>query len=325
MKRILSLLISLGILALIYWRMDFTRLGPVFEKCDALWLVLSLGMVLPLTLLTAWRLDQLMPGKTRLGVGESNRLILVASVLNLFLPSKMGDFAKAWFIKERGHAGAGLAFALVVFEKACDMLSLLLWCAFGLLLYPEKNLLFWVMTAFVAAGLIGGLLLLGSPTFAGFVFKTGGRVLPEKMRAKLEKLADAWREMHEFFWRDRARLLLVSATSVLIWFLHLLQIWMFILALRAHAPFLASLALAPLAIFAGLLPLTFAGIGTRDAALIFFFHPYLDAPTAAALGILCTMRYVLPAIGGLPFVSRYVSTVRLAKAEAAGNGAAKKN
>lgn len=313
MKRILSLLVSLGILALIYWRMDFTRLGPVFENCDPLWLVLSLGMVVPLTLLTSWRLDQLMPGKTRLGVGESNRLILVASVLNLILPSKMGDFAKAWFIKERGHASAGLAFALVVFEKACDMLSLLLWCAFGLLLYPDKNLLFWIMTACVAAGLIGGLTLLGSPSFAGFVFKTGGRLAPGKIRTKLEKLADAWREMHEFFWRDRARLLLVSATSVFIWFLHLLQIWMFILALRAHAPFLASLALSPLAILAGLLPLTFAGIGTRDAALIFFFHPYLDTPTAAALGILCTMRYVLPALGGLPFVPEFLPGLRAVK------------
>ena len=62
MKRLLSLLISLGILAVIYWRMDFTRMGPVFRDCDLLWLVLSLGMVVPLTLLTAWRLDQLMPG-----------------------------------------------------------------------------------------------------------------------------------------------------------------------------------------------------------------------------------------------------------------------
>jgi uncharacterized protein (TIRG00374 family) len=320
MKRLISLLVSLAILAIIYWRMDFTRMGPVFRDCDPLWLVLSLGMVAPLTLMTAWRLDQLMPGGARLGIGESNRLILVASVLNLVLPSKMGDLAKAWFIKERGHAGAGLAFALVIFEKACDMLSLLLWCAFGLLLYPQKDVLFWTMTACVVGGLIGGLALLGSPALAGFAFKTGGRLARGRTRAKLEKLADAWREMHDFFWRDRARLLRVSAISVFIWFLHLLQIWMFVLALRAHAPFLASLALAPLAILAGLLPLTFAGIGTRDAALIFFFHPYLDAPTGAALGILCTMRYVLPALGGLPFVSRYLPGLQTAKGEASRAG-----
>jgi uncharacterized protein (TIRG00374 family) len=323
MKRLLSLLVSLGILAVIYWQMDFPRLGSTFRHGDPGWLVASLAMVVPLTMLTAWRLDQLLPGRNRLGVGESNRLILAACVLNLILPSKLGDLAKAWFIKERGHARSGLAFALVVFEKACDMLSLLLWCAFGLLLYPHKDGLFWTMTAFVAAGLAGGLALLGSPTFARRVFRSCQHLTPVKTRTKLEKLEAAWREMHDCFWQDRRQLLLVAGTSVFIWFLHLLQIWMFTLALRATVPFLAGLALSPLAILAGLLPLTFAGIGTRDAALIFFFRPYLDAPTGAALGILCTLRYVLPAIGGLPFVPHYLPGLRSAKSEARISGANK--
>jgi len=42
---------------------------------------------------------------------------------------EMGDIAKA-FMKERGHLSGSLSLSLVVFEKACDMLSLLLWCVF---------------------------------------------------------------------------------------------------------------------------------------------------------------------------------------------------
>ncbi|NEQ17581.1 MAG: UPF0104 family protein, partial [Moorea sp. SIO3E2] len=91
---------------------------------------------------------------------------------------------------------------------------------------------------------------------------------------------------------------------------HLLQIWLFILALNAWTPFLANLALSPLAILAGLLPLTFAGVGTRDAALIFFYQRYFPKEEAAALGLLCTSRYLLPAIGGLPFLGQYLTTVR---------------
>jgi uncharacterized membrane protein YbhN (UPF0104 family) len=77
---------------------------------------------------------------------------------------------------------------------------------------------------------------------------------------------------------------------------------MFTVAIRAVVPFPANLAIAPLAILAGLLPLTFAGVGTRDAALVFFYAPYMSAPAAAALGLLCTLRYVLPALIGLPFL-----------------------
>ncbi len=305
-KKIVSLVVSLGILAFIYAKIDFAKLIPVFTHCDPLWMTLSLGMVVPLTLITAWRLQQLMPRTGLLGFGEANRLILVASVLNMVLPSKGGDLAKAWFMRDRSGIGGSLSLSLVVFEKACDMLSLLLWCAFGLALYPRKDALFWAMTAGVATLLVLGLLLLGSEKFAHLFFDLGGRFAPGAIRAKFAKLGASWSEMHTYFWSSRARLIKIASTSVFIWFLHLLQIWMFILALRAFAPFLANLAISPLAILAGLMPLTFAGVGTRDAALVLLYAPYFEAPTAAALGLLCTARYLLPALGGLPFVGTYL-------------------
>lgn len=310
MKRLISIVISLSILAILYWKIDLRRLVPVFANCDGPWLAMSLAMAAPLTMVTAWRLQQLMPRRDTLGFGEANKLILVASVLNLVLPSKMGDLAKAWFMRNRGHLSGSLSLALVVFEKTCDMLSLLLWCAFGLLLYPRKDALFWIMTLLIAGGLVCGVLLIGSTRFAAFFFGGARRFAPGKVRAKLGSLESAWGEMHGYFWASKGRLATVATTSVFLWFLHLLQIWMFMLALRAFAPFLANLALAPLALLAGLMPLTFAGVGTRDAALVYFYAPYLAPATAAALGLLCTARYLLPALAGLPFVGEYLQIAR---------------
>ncbi len=343
MKKFVSLVISLLILAFIYWKLSqsgqLRGLTEIFVSCDRAWMALSLGMVVPLTMFTSWRLQQLMPGKGQLSFGEANRLILVASVLNLILPSKMGDIAKAYFMRERGALSGTLALSLVVFEKACDMLSLLLWCVFGLVwvkvsdgrameafrlggwasaLRPEQQetLVYWLAVLVVAGSLALGLLLIGSPRFAHFFFGLAGRWAPGKIGAKLETLGASWSEMHAYFWASKARLARVSLTSIFIWFLHLLQIWLFILALRAWTPFFANLALSPLAILAGLLPLGLAGIGTRDAALIFLYAPYFAPATGAALGLLCTARYVLPALGGLPFVGAYLRKVRQYQAEA---------
>jgi len=337
MKRLVSILVSGVILLLIYWKIDFAGLIQVFRECDRLWMAVSLGMVIPLTMLTAWRLKMLMPGSrdqgsgirgqglepdlppdpwnlkpdpSPLGLWEANQLILAASSLNMVLPSKMGDIAKAYFMRDRGHLTGSLALSLVVFEKACDMLSLLLWCVFGLLLYPQKDWLFWVMTVSVLSGLVLGLLLLGWPRFAQFFFRQAERIAPKKLGKKLVTLSHSWQEMHDYFWGDRHQLAQISAMSIFIWFLHLLQIWFFILALRAWVPFLTNLALSPLAILAGLLPLTFAGVGTRDAALILFYAPYFNAATAAALGVLCTSRYFIPAIAGLPFLGQYLHVAR---------------
>ncbi len=330
MKKIVSLIVSLGLLVLIYWKIDITKLGPVFANCDPFWMAASLGMVIPLTMITAWRFQQLAPTGARVSFGEANRLILSASVLNMILPSKMGDIAKAFFLPMR----RSLALSLVVFEKACDMLSLLLWCVFGLVWVRLDNgralaafgseWVFWLCALVVGGSLALGLLLLGSQKFSGFFFGLAARFAPGKIKLKIGKLAASWGEMQTYFWESRSRFALITGTSVFIWLLHLLQIWLFILALKAWCPYVANLALSSLAILAGLLPLTFAGVGTRDAALVVLYAPYFDAPVAAALGLLCTARYVLPAIGGIPFFQGYLAKVRQQKAEAETQGGAAK-
>ncbi len=308
LKRFISLVISVAILLYIYTQIDFANLLKVFQNCDRLMLLISLAMVIPITLITSWRLQQLVPRRT-LGFLEANRLILGASVLNMILPSKMGDLAKSYFMAERSNLSGSLALSISIFEKACDLLSLLLWCVFGLILYPAKDSLFWIMTAGVAIGLIMGILLLSWQQFAELFFKLGIRIAPKSLKNKLQKMQAAWGEMHSYFWHNKQQLLLVTSTSIFIWFLHLLQIWLFILALKAFTPFIISLALSPLAILAGLLPLTFAGIGTRDAAIIYFYQDYFSQATGAALGLLCTSRYFIPALIGLPFLGQMLGAV----------------
>lgn len=313
MKRILSLGISLALLAFIYRQVELAGLIAVLRESDRVWMAISLGMVVLTTTCTAWRLQQLVPVETKLRFWEANRLILAASVLNLILPSKMGDLAKAYFIRQRGHLPGSLAIALVVFEKACDLLALLFWCSFGLLFLAagaEQSRLFGGLAIAALLGLGGGISLLISPQLAQIAFLASKRFAPTKMRSLLEALQGSWSQMQRYFWQDKRQFFKITLTSVGVWFLHLLQIWFFVLALNSFAPFLASLALAPLAIFAGLLPLTFAGVGTRDAALIWLYRPYFEPATAAALGLLCTSRYLLPAIAGLPFLQQYLTLAR---------------
>ena len=311
MKRLISLIISLLILILIYRKINFTGLIKVFQNSHHIWMIISVSMIIPLTILTAWRLQQLMPKKGKksssyLNFGEANQLILAASVLNMILPSKMGDIVKAYFMKQRGNLEGTLSLSIVIFEKACDLVSLLIWCIFGLIVYPDKDLLFWIMTAGVASGLIICLLLLSSRKFARIFFHIARKFTPKKISSKIDDLENSWIEMRRYFWHDKLHLTKIAVTSIFIWFGHLSQIWFFTLALNASAPFIQSLALSSLAILAGLLPLTFAGIGTRDAAFIMFYQPYFSQEVGAALGLLCTSRYVLPAIAGLPFFGKYL-------------------
>jgi hypothetical protein len=265
-------------------------------------------MFIPITGITALRLQILMPSQTKLSFIEANKFILLGSIFNMILPSNMGTIAKAYFITQKGYLHTSLSLSLVIFEKACDFLSLLLWCLFGLIFYPQTEKPSWLglIILIIVTGIILFSLLLISPRFFRTFLLIIAKIGPYKIIKKLQKFAQSWQQIHKYLWSNTNKLLNIAIVSILIWFFHLLQIWLFTFALNSSVPFLANLALSPLAILVGLLPLTFSGIGTRDAALIFFYQPYLEQVTAVGLGLLCTSRYILPALAGLPLLNRYV-------------------
>jgi hypothetical protein len=240
-----------------------------------------------------------------MGMAEATRLVLAASVLNMVLPSKMGDLAKAYFMRRDGGLDGSLAISLVVFEKACDMLSLLAWCVLGLAVVANDSVWFRLATIGVAAALVGGTVLLGSRQAARWSFGVLARALPARLSSAVDRQSRSWEVMHGYVWTHRMRAVAILAGSVAIWLLHLVQIGMFFWALGIAVSFPEHLARAPLAILAGLAPLTLAGVGTRDAALIALYSPFASAPTAAAVGLLCTARYLVPALLGLPVLGRY--------------------
>ena len=57
-------------------------------------------------------------------------------------------------------------------------------------------------------------------------------------------------------------------------------------------------------LYAGLLPISFCGLGTRDAALVYLFADIAPASTMTVVGLLTGLRYVIPGAVGIPFVGR---------------------
>ena len=310
MKKLISLIVSIVILGVIYWTIDLSNLFAAFVRTDPVFFIVAIAMVVPIVLLTALRLKWLIPREADIGVVEATRLILISAVLNMVLPAKMGDLAKFAFMRREGVLSGSLAFSTVIFEKTTDLLALLIWCAFGLAFFSGDAWLLKVLSLAIGIGIACGFILISSERAARFFFDLCRRFGPSSVSEKINRLAEAWETMHRQFWKKKEFAVGIFLFSLFLWFLHLFQIWMFILALGGPVSLLSNLALTPLAILAGLLPLTFAGIGTRDAALIFLFAGFMDPGTGAALGLLCTLRYVLPAMGGVPFIGEALATLR---------------
>jgi hypothetical protein len=274
----------------------------------------SFFMFIPTILISAIRLQIISANKIKISLSESLKLVLAGSSLNMVLPSKMGDIAKGYFIAEKSNSKMSEALSLVVYEKTCDMLALLFYCVIGLIFYNNNNdMVFIVISTIIISGFIFGLMMISSYRFYTLFFKVSLTLAPSFIKKKITIFQTSWVEMCAYISQNKVLKFKIGAISVLLWFIHLLQIWLFIRMINNYVPLITHMAIVPLAIFTGLLPFTFAGIGVRDAALIYFFKGYLSSSVSATLGILCTLRYIVPAILGLPFLGKYLSKIKKMK------------
>ena len=299
---LLSLLWGLALLGVLYILIDFASLLEALRRTDLFGLGLALLLCLVLVWMPALRLTLLVPWPAALSLREGTRLILLAWVLNLVLPAKAGDLAKAFFLQRDLPMGKADAVAVVVFEKGLELLSILLVCSAGLLLYPDKPALLWSYLVVVGAAAGTAVVFLHGAGVAKKGLAVAAWMLPGAWSGKVATLQASWMRLLQAHLHQRGRLFQIYALSVLVSLTQLVQVWLFTLALGVEVPLYAVVALAPLAILAGLL--SFAGIGTRDAALVVLFVPFMDAPTAAALGVWMTFRYFIFGLMGLPVAVR---------------------
>jgi uncharacterized membrane protein YbhN (UPF0104 family) len=310
MRRLISLGVSAVILGLLYWMIDVDQMVRTLGQADPGWVLAAVAFTYPLLALTAFRLTLIGPRPGLISFGYAQRLVLIASSLNLVLPSKMGDIAKAFVIVDHGHMPGSEALSFVILEKALDLASLLVWCVLAIALVWDGTVLLGLLFAGTAGALALCCVLIGWSGGAAWGLGLMARLAPGRIGEKVRSLRDGWVMMLGAFWQSPRRAAFTIGLSLVLWLGHLLQIWLFVLALDTAVPFVDSAAYAALAILVGLLPFTFAGVGTRDAALIYFFQPYLAPAAGAALGLLCTLRYLLPGLAGLPFFGECVSMLR---------------
>lgn len=128
---LISLVVSGALLIGLYRSLNFRLILETLRGVDRVWLVVSMGMIVPITILRAVRFLWVAPAGALPGIVEALRLTLVASALNVFLPAKTGDLIKSYFVAKRGGTSAGVSVSIIVYERLCDLFGLTTWCALG--------------------------------------------------------------------------------------------------------------------------------------------------------------------------------------------------
>lgn len=264
-RHLLKLAVSVLLLAVL-WSADWRSILATLADLDPWWLAGALALFIPQTMVSALRWQFWVGPLCPLRWSESVRQVLVSSAVNLLVPGKMGDLSKAAMLplnqpRDRRHAAAAVAM-----EKATDVAVLA-----GMML-----------AAIVRVEMVIPALAVGC-TLAGIwdhlrraAAATSGRV-----------------------WWGLGRWAALVAFTLILWCTHLLQIHWFLRAAGIAVPWVETVARVPAAIFAGLLPVSWCGVGTRDAALLYLFAGMAPAAAIAAVGLLTALRYLVPGAAGV--------------------------
>ncbi len=304
MKRFFAFLLSVLIMGAIFSRIDLGEFRRSLAEMDLFLFGVAILFFIPQVAISAYRWQVMVRKKIRIGLGESAALVLASNALNILLPSRAGDLSKAYFL---GRGGGPISIKrgmnVVLFEKYIDLASLGIVILTGIFLSPKWDQANWVGLAFsLSMGAIFPVLYFVKLDrwVSAPIFETN------RFLAKAKHfLLDTHEYLNELK-GDRQELAFIVGLSIFLWFVHILQFVVFFHSFHSTVSVFHIFRLVPLAILVGLIPVTIAGVGTRDSAMIYFFAPYESVPLIAGVGVCASLRYFVPGILGLPFLNRYL-------------------
>jgi glycosyltransferase 2 family protein len=204
------------------------------------------------------------------------RMVLFAIALYPFLPAKGGDIVKLLYLRK--HIKTFLMTSLIIFERLIDIFIIGSLCFLGS----------WWSQWYTGLKIGGILVLIISIIFSIIIF------------IRIKNYSLFWNDFKAIQhviknWFSSPRCIIMTILgSFLVWALTVAITVSLIFAIGKGYCWPRAIAVWPIAILIGLLPISFGGIGTRDAAFAILMTGYLSIEEAAIISIGYTLfAYVL--------------------------------
>lgn len=307
MRKVLAFLVSVAILTAVYLQIDVANLIETLAGTDRWRLAASLLLLVALVLGSAGRLVLLAhAADLQLAGRMAVKATFAANALNLILPGKLGDLAKASLMRDAESGSVLPGLRVCIFEKLADLLAILVCGVVALAAYPGSD---WALLLALVASAIGLLMCMTLQQVPRTLLRVV-HLAPTGLDRLVAPVLRSWIDLIARLVHRPRQLAAALMLTLIIWAGHFLQIAMMAWALGVTGPWLELIALFPIIILAGLLPVTIAGIGPRDAAMVVLAGPLIGYPVAAALGVLFWLRYLVPGAIGLTVMPEFMKSVK---------------
>jgi uncharacterized protein (TIRG00374 family) len=292
-------LLGPALLVLFLVRSDLGQLTNILISAKIWPIMLSLLLLPPFLIVKSWRWLRLLKamGIGGLRLSTAVGLYIVGIFLGTTTPGQAGDLVKAWYLRDRG---APLAPALlsVVLDRLFDLLVMAVFATLGIFalgqLLPSRELQ-TVLVIAMGAGLTAlTIVLIGRGPRQWLLTGPVAQLMPHRLREALAR----WSEQLATLSLTPGLLVAVSAASLLSAAFTFYRLWLLFDALSLElVPLYVVVGVSALIAVLQVLPISIAGVGVRDAALIAVLAPYgysaEQALSLSALFLLINVQHIL--------------------------------
>jgi uncharacterized protein (TIRG00374 family) len=290
----LKVIVSGGLLYLLFSRVDVGRLWLTARTASIGWLALALLLYLVVQLVSSWRWWLLVHAQHIRGTFHSLfGSYLVAQFFNNFLPSNIGGDVVRIRDTVKAAGSKTLAAMVVIVDRGIGLLGLIFVAAVGSTIAAQMS----DRIGPVGPGILWGLLV------AAVAVAVPAVMLPQGVGTLLRPLRALHQEWVEerinrligglARFRDAPRTLLVCFGGAIIVQAILVGFyWAIAVALHFHVP-LAHLAIVvPMSFIVQMLPVSVNGLGVRETTFVVYLMP-LGVPREAALALSLTSAVLI--------------------------------
>jgi hypothetical protein len=282
---LLKVAVSVGLLALLFSRVDVARLWRSFKTASPAWLLAALALYALMAAVSAWRWGLLLRAqRVHLPVGTLFRSFLVATFFNNFLPSNIGGDVVRIADTAKAAGGKTLATTVILIDRGLGLLALVCIAAVGATVAstlaggvagPLKASLLWVV---FLAGLAGTLLAVLAPGAFTRLFSPLRLLHREWVDERLAQISAALRRF-----RDDPIALAGGGLGAVLVQLILVAFYVAI-AYSISVPIAAwhLAVIVPVSFLVQMVPISLNGFGVREATFVYYFTR-LGLPIESAL------------------------------------------
>lgn len=307
--KISRLLPLIGVVLFLYiiWNMNLAEIFNILKGMNIFYLLISMAVIIPSLIIKAFKWKLLIRSYgIDYPLTDSITSWLVGFVISLITPGRVGDISRAYYLKEK-KISFGKALTTVVIDRIIDIITLFCLAIIGIFIFITfyavyENLLVSSIIIFIL--FIFLIFLLTKKNFTRFILRPFfRRLVPKRYKSKVGSTFNEFYKGLSFMRKKRGLVFIAIIISIIIWFITFLQYYFFALAINIELSLAFLIIIVPITALLDALPISFSGIGTRDAALIFFFS-FVDLSAESAISfslIILFIGYTIMGIVGLFF------------------------